>query len=129
MSTDLESSLKNFNNAISKFSRKLISEDLVTFHKTIALLVLRGVVLKTPVDTGRARGNWQVTINNQAEGEVDPRDSISAGQQQLASIKPFDVVWISNNVPYIEFLEEGSSTQAPEGMLALTLEEITRIFP
>ena len=47
----------------------------------------------------------------------------------LRSLPPFEMVWISNNVDYIEFLEHGSSQQAPEGMLAVTIEELRMIFP
>ena len=132
-----------------RVEQDLTQKDLVTFHRKIALEVLRGVVLKTPVDIGRARGGWQITIGNPAEGENIPAigwgqkapltsrsgvgpggaRSLDTGLTALLNLKPFDIIWISNNVPYIEFLEMGSSTQAPMGMLALTLEEITRIFP
>ena len=56
---------------------------------------------RTPVDTGRARDGWTI------------------------SGTPTDIT-ILNEVPYIEFLENGHSRQAPNGMVRITLEELFR---
>jgi hypothetical protein len=79
------------------------------------------VILATPVDTGRARGNWQTTINTPVTG-VTARESTSGAESiadaaaNLGSL--LDVVWFTNNLHYIEGLEMGTgSAQAPEGML------------
>ena len=111
----------------------LVLERMTLFVQKIALQVLRGVVLKTPVDTGRARGNWQVTIGEPAEGEVanlDPSggSTISEGTARILGAINFVVIWVVNNLPYIERLEDGYSTQAPEGMVVVTLAEIETQF-
>jgi hypothetical protein len=143
----MESNLAQFNREITDFA-KSIPDKTVVLHKKIVLEALRRLVEKTPVDTGRARGNWQVTIANPAEGQVSgdwpktkgerkttrpplrPEDNatISKGLAALTGLPKFQVVWISNNVDYIEFLEEGSSKQAPAGMLAVTVEELRNMF-
>lgn len=86
--------------------------------RAISLRVLSGVVLRTPVDTGRARANWQVAIGAGRSGEVESEDkgggsTITAGGQTIAGQKGFDQVALTNNLPYIGKLEDGSSKQAP----------------
>jgi hypothetical protein len=98
------------------------------WQRRISLGALTSIVLKTPVDTGRARGNWQAgTVANEVQLDIeDPSgggaiDSGNAGLRQAKAFQPL-IIW--NNVEYINFLEEGSSTQAPQGMVALTVREI-----
>lgn len=127
-------SLEQFNKEVDAFSKGLTQVQLTAFQKKIALEAIKRIVEKTPVDTGRARANWQVTIGNPTEDvlEVEDQDgsnTISKGSSVITTVGLFDVIWISNNVDYIRFLEEGSSTQAPEGMVALTFEELLGIFP
>ena len=148
--SDMTANLREFNREIDDFARKL-PEKVTVMQKKIVLEALRRLIQKTPVDTGRARLNWQVTIDHPAEGQLDLRKFDKAkkaaavvdapplsmvGQEViteavgvLRSLPPFEMVWISNNVDYIEFLEHGSSQQAPEGMLAVTIEELRMIFP
>jgi hypothetical protein len=71
---------------------------------------------------GHARRNWILTIGQPAVAEregVDPsgREAIGGASAALKALPKFSVVWISNNVPYIEKLDQGHSTQAPFGML------------
>jgi hypothetical protein len=132
MPPDAISNLKEFNREVEDFVKTLPQKHIVPFQKKLVLEALKRVVLKTPVDTGRARGNWQVTIGSPAEGQLEGTGSsdavIARGLAVLANLQPYQIVWISNNVDYIEFLEHGSSKQAPEGMLALTIEELRVMF-
>lgn len=103
------------------------------FQKRIALEALRRLVNRTPVDTGRARGGWQVrqTIASENDnGNIDTGggSTITAGLSIINRVRiPFGVIVIFNNVEYIVFLEEGSSSQAPQGMVALTILDLNRI--
>jgi hypothetical protein len=102
------------------------------FQKRIALEGLKRVVQRTPVDTGRARGGWQVA---RSDNDVDTgqRDgsgasTVSAGLSIINRVTiPFGEIVIFNNVRYIVFLEEGSSGQAPQGMVDVTLRELQLI--
>ena len=38
-----------------------------------------------------------------------------------------DTIYLANNLPYIRKLEEGSSQQAPAGMVALSVQEFSAI--
>ena len=129
MLNDLDRSLQQFNDAVDEFSKK-IPDRLVELQQKIGLEALRRIVYKTPVDTGRARGNWQVTIDKPAVGVLVPAiaDPVGQGGLMLADLPPFTTVWITNNVPYIKYLEDGSSKQAPQGMVSVTLGELKAMF-
>jgi len=133
MINEIQSNLKQFNKEVDVFVKTLVPEKVVLLQKKIVLEALKRLVMKTPVDTGRARGNWQVTIGRPATAAIDAvdksgGDTIKKGLAAIGDLPPYQVVWISNNVDYIEFLEEGSSRQAPEGMMSLTLEELNILF-
>jgi hypothetical protein len=123
-------SAKEFNAAIDEYVEEILPEQFVTFHRWVAMELLRRVVMKTPVDTGRARGNWQITIDTPADGETDVADrrggrTVDAEGAKLGRVYFGCVVWLTNNVAYIISLEGGWSDQAPAGMLALSLQEIS----
>jgi hypothetical protein len=113
MVATLEAEAARFNAEVRKFTKRLTRDELVLFHKKIHLEALRRVVLKTPVDTGRARGNWQTTLGTPADGEVDRLDKrgggviASEGLGKLTLLRAFSTSWLTNNVPYIEVLERG----------------------
>ena len=80
---------------------------------------------------GRFRANWQVGINHQPQGETGRIDESRAGTQtlavNLASLAAYqlgDTIYILNNVPYAERLENGWSGQAPVGMVGVTVARI-----
>lgn len=96
--------------------------------REIALYTLSGVVKMSPVDTGRFRGNWSVSINRQDVSTYDTRGgqaSMSRGMKAIGSYpKTLPDFYIQNNLPYAEALENGHSKQAPAGMVAVTLANV-----
>jgi hypothetical protein len=101
-------------------------------QKRIGLDVLRRVVLATPVDTGRARGNWQVSIDSFPDDEFDQMDksgggTITAGFAVMQNPKIYRQTVISNNVPYIGRLNDGYSKQAPAGFVEAAIDQATRL--
>lgn len=127
--------LKGFERDLDKFAASLnIGVEQVV--KKIALDVFTGVVRKTPVDKGRARASWVIGVErplNSPELSTDKTFSAAEAAQfanlelaELSRLKPFDTVFISNSLPYIEALEDGHSKQAPQGMVAVTLSEVER---
>lgn len=122
---------KKFRLALRSASREVPGMHL-TFQKRVAIEGLRRVVLKTAVDTGRARGSWQAagTTNEALTGRLDPggSDSIAKGTASLRGIrKPFRIMFIFSNLPYIVPLEDGHSQQAPQGMVAITRRELAAV--
>jgi len=124
--------LAKFNAELEKAAEK-IHGDCEKFHKSVCLEVLSRIVLRTPVDTGRARGNWMVEIGRPAVGVLDVKGSagemastsINKGITKLSDIPPFSLVHITNNLEYISYLEyDRRSKQFPEGFLEITLTEM-----
>lgn len=100
--------------------------------RKIALELFSRVILKTPVDKGRARANWQVAIGGAPNGTLELEDksgtaTISAVTASAAGLRAGDVIFLVNNLPYIQRLEDGYSGQAPAGMVGLTVQEFQRI--
>jgi len=127
---DLQDNVQDFNRLLNEAMERL-PQHANTIKRKMALEVLGRVARRSPVDTGRFRGNWQVGINRRPTGEVGVGGAAAAapaaiaqGATQLAIVQPGQDIWITNNVPYAEQLEFGSSWQAPEGVLAVTLAEV-----
>lgn len=107
-------------------------DKLSTAVRKISLELFSRVILKTPVDTGRARGNWQVAIGSLPNGTLDLNDAsgtatVSKATATTAGVKAGDVIYLVNNLPYAQRLEDGYSGQAPAGMVALSVQEFQQI--
>lgn len=81
---------------------------------------------------GRFKGNWQVRVNAQPVGEtghIDPggSDTLAAGSTVGGAAKAGDIIFIVNNVPYAIALEYGWSSQAPAGMVGVTVARFQQI--
>lgn len=104
-----------------------------TFVRYIIMGVMREVVRKSPVDTGRFKGNWQYGMDSMPSGElstVDPSGSftLNAIMRQIPSEAVGHVHYIVNNLPYAQALEDGHSTQSPPGnMVAGTVAQFQQI--
>lgn len=90
--------------------------------------LFRAVVLKSPVDTGRFRANWNVSYGT---SDVTFSDSINQGRATSEVSKALTlpiggVVFLSNGLPYANRLEYGYSQQAPSGMIRTSVVEFTR---
>jgi hypothetical protein len=118
----------SFSKDIRSFTSKAVQA-----HGKIAraatLELFSGVIKDTPVDTGRARGNWQTTVGSPAAGELE-RDGAGPALAEVSANTPpgaGQVTLLTNNLPYIEELERGSSKQAPEGMVRKNVDRVQRI--
>ncbi|MCF1487584.1 hypothetical protein LZ838_09440 [Pseudomonas sp. AA27] len=81
---------------------------------------------------GRFRGNWQFSIESPATGELDVVDrsgneTIAQLKAQVAALTIGQTAYIVNNLPYAIPLEYGHSTQAPRGMVRVTLDRFQGI--
>ena len=79
---------------------------------------LRQVTISTPVDTGRARFGWYLSVKAPSP-ETPPAGKYSApkiNERMQAINKNFtvsDTLYLTNNVSYVPKLNNGSSKQAP----------------
>ncbi|EPH31078.1 hypothetical protein L293_2481 [Acinetobacter gyllenbergii CIP 110306 = MTCC 11365] len=98
--------------------------------KDIGLDLVQGVITATPVDTGAARGNWiasktpiktydESATDKTGQGTINRSFVFFAQNAKLGSL-----IYIQNNLPYIERLENGWSDQAPLGMVSTTINTI-----
>jgi hypothetical protein len=120
----------SFGNDVKKFTKKT-EREMIQKIRVVGAEALRRVVMKTPVDTGRARGSWAVglnVINVKQSEDAFGSYTVADGIAEINKYKVDDVIYISNNLPYINKLENGSSKQAPQGMVKTTLKEIKNIL-
>ena len=98
--------------------------------RAVALELFGSIIKDTPVDTGRARGNWQTSIGAPASGEVDrlgEREALSELGSEAGKFVGGQVIYLSNQLPYIQRLELGWSDQAPAGMVRKNIARIQQI--
>lgn len=105
-----------FERQLQAFATKTVA-DANKLRRAVGLDMLTRVVLKTPVDFGIARGNWQITVAQEPQYLQTVKDegggkTIEKGAGQLArSSGPTadlrKVIYIANATPYIEVLDRG----------------------
>ena len=90
--------------------------------------VQEALVKASPVDTGRFRGNWQVTANRPPlyalnNYDRDGSDTIAEGKRALHAIMSgggaVRSIHFSNMLIYANALEYGHSKQAPAGVVGI----------
>ncbi len=100
--------------------------------KKVVIAIVRNLTTNTPVDTSKALSNWIVSLGSKDGSKIDPHFygqrgstqelsavyAITAAMRILENAKPGQSVWISNNLPYIRKLNDGSSTQQPANFVA-----------
>lgn len=114
-------SLVRFNADIAKFAKQL-ELDQKTIVQTLTLNIFTAIVEGNPVDTGRSRAGWAISIGSPDVPTPPPGNYGPPPAPDLSAIDGKQIVWILNNVEYIEALEEGhSQAQAPNGMVRLAI--------
>lgn len=101
--------------------------------RAIATAMHGEVVSRSPVDTGRFRRNNIISIgapvfSTTQEVDKDGAETKADGIAALSSLTPYTVVYIQNNLPYAERLENGHSGQAPAGIYGITLIGVSEDF-
>lgn len=108
----------------------------VNLHEAVQYIgnvALNGVKEKSPVLSGQFRANWLVSI-----GDIDPSIQVGAGSGHAlksttaltayGQYEGFPVIYLQNNLPYASRLEDGSSSQAPGGVVGITVAELAAIW-
>lgn len=134
--------LKTFKKRMEKRAKRF-PDSVNKVKRRVALVTDQILVSATPVDTGRARSNWFVSLDTALDADEtfaplvkdDPggsaRVALDKGARTIARAKPGQVIHITNNLPYIVPLNEGSSAQAPAGFveeaIAMGAKEVARL--
>ena len=126
MTTDFRA----FARQLDRAACAMVEAPLLRVKQELARSALTGIVERTPSLTGHARANWQVSIGQPATGIVPGGDLSGAATLSngvaviMADRDPFATVWITNNAPYIQSLEQGGPDAAPAGMVAVTVADV-----
>ena len=132
---------------IHRFGQRVIVQN-EQMRRAIITELFGSVIKDTPVDTGRARANWQTEINAPKTNELNTTDKTGAGAKaevvgKANASRWGDALHLTNNLPYIFKLEYGGypnpprttsgktvngfSKQAPQGMFRRNILRITAI--
>lgn len=127
---------------LGEFARRIrergrqVEEGVNEIVKKTAIVADREVVLSTPVDTGRARSNWLLSLGGPSTSEIEAyakgkggssgaanaNAAMAQAQSAVRGRRPEQDVYISNNLPYIGRLNDGWSAQAPAGFVQAAVQ-------
>lgn len=97
--------------------------------KKITMDTVQSLVNLSPVDTGAYRASHIVSIGSGDYGVRGPEtNAVQDAAIQAVKIKLGNLVYIQNNQPYAERLENGWSDQAPQGIYGLTFNFISQKY-
>lgn len=143
--------LRQFQVGLDKWAKQ-IEGKAVLFQKKVAFLVLgaaelpggaiamhSGLLQLTPVDTGRAVGNWQVSIGapstetgdktfgsgGSGKGAAEAYAS-RRGVAKISGVQLGQSIWICNNLPYIVVLNDGAENRTAHHMLERAIDNARR---
>lgn len=103
-------------------------EDIAKSIEKVGFVFLQRLQIDTPEDLGRAAGGWIAKVDTSAPSEWKPPKGLKKYPKldfPMGVVKFDSQVWISNNVPYVEYLDEGHSQQKPNGFTHLALRHVT----
>lgn len=119
----------DFAAGLDDFSHREIPDALVDLKNTITLDIFDRLILASPVDKGRFRSGWSTSLDTPSTfmpaeglGSYQVPDA-STALSPIKSGKPFQMIWITNNLPYGVALNEGHSKQAPSGFVDIAVEQ------
>lgn len=134
--------VKQFDIDAAKFAEELgISTS--QFVRRMSLAMYKNLISRTPRDTGRLQFGWNMTVGKPDESIPPPGSyptpktpslqgldfrrgaGVRAGNEALGQSS---TVYITNGVPYIIYLEEGTPFIAPRKFVANTVKETLAVF-
>jgi len=120
--------MKSFSDRI-KARKKEFEEGIAEKMKAITLEIHADLSENTPVDTGWAASNWLIGITVPirtplgSPENIDPSSAINA----IAKLSKYTYgkgdIFITNNVPYIQRLNDGHSDKAPAGFVEIAISK------
>ncbi len=108
----------------------------------VALEIVKELAHTTPADTSKAISNWVVTLTKPSvkllpahvpgeEGDTagaSAKVTINLARLTLRTKKPGHAIYITNNVPYLKYLNEGTSDQAPAAFVERAFQKALKTF-
>ncbi|EJB8538794.1 HK97 gp10 family phage protein [Acinetobacter baumannii] len=97
--------------------------------KHIVMDTVQSLVNLSPVDTGAYRASHIVSVGSADYGVREPStNAVQDAAIQAVKFKLGSLIYIQNNQPYAERLENGWSDQAPQGIYSTTFTYITQKY-
>lgn len=97
--------------------------------KKITMDTVQSLVVSSPVDTGAYRASHIVSVGSSDYGVREPStNAVQDASIQAVKFKLGSLIYIQNNQPYAERLENGWSDQAPLGIYSTTFTYITQKY-
>ena len=116
-------SARKFNVDINKMAKKLdLAVGVVTTK--LALDGFKKLVEFTPADTGRARASWSIKTGSPSNRIPKPKDYYPDPPEPQVTFDGTKSVFLTSALDYMRFLDQGSSKQAPVGIVILALAEL-----
>jgi len=120
--------IREFSADIKGFAEKLNIAKAKVVQK-VSLDLWRAITKRTPVATGRARANWNLSVGSPSTAVFfeDAKGANSVPEPaapDVSEITGEESVFIVNNLAYIEALENGHSAKAPNGMVKVSMQEV-----
>lgn len=133
----MSKSPKAFALAINKWGKETPEKASRKVLTVLALDGMRSLTQLTPVDTGRLKGNWQFTVGQPADGEIDRVDKSpdgtpgSAGESEVLQRMPEwrmgQFIWFHNGLPYARYVNDGTEKVPARMMVEQTAERLQRL--
>lgn len=128
----LKSNFKSFEKELQKELDEQRKEQKDTFRKLV-FTTFTDVVRRSPVDKGYFRANNLIQSVTPNRGTIDSTEGAGKltndAKVKIDSIRVSDgtTIFITNNLPYADRLENGYSTQAPTGIYKIAEARTRRI--
>lgn len=141
----------SFGNDLERFAQRA-NHNAVELKRNVAIACFSSVIKMSPVGNpdlwkpvgqkagpegyvgGRFRANWNCSLNSIDRGTTEETDKSGSGTiskmvQACKDADANDSVFLTNSLPYASRLEyKGHSSQAPKGMVRLTVARFRRII-
>lgn len=111
--------------------KKRMRKTITRQTQRVVLLAHEYLIADTPKDTTWASTNWIIGLGKPHDGVVGSKSdpSLGAAESSRSGVKGWDPfkgsAFLSNNVPYIGQLNEGSSSQAPPNFVEHAIARAT----
>lgn len=111
----------------------MVEEEVGKRLRILSMALLSEVVRRSPVDTGRFRGNNLVSEGSPDYSTTPETDksggrTLQQGWAVIAKSKPYSVIYIQNNLSYAEALENGHSKQAAAGIYGVAFHGVVQAY-
>jgi len=122
--------LSNWSIPLDKLAEKA-QADLETVARKVTFDLYSSVVYMSPVDTGRFRANWNVSVDSvdTATSQSTDKNRASTEVAKVLELPVGGVYFLSNSLPYAQVLEYGLYPNPPKHPTGKTVNGYSRQAP